>query len=172
MLSKPMQDALNCQINVEFASANQYLALSAFFDRINMKGCAHWMRIQHEEELAHGMKILDYIHDRDGEVTIGTVEAPDTNWGTPQEAFQAALDGERQNSKQIGDLVELATSEKDHSTHAFLQWFVNEQIEEEATAQDIIDKLTFVGDDRTGQFMIDQELAQRVPPPETQAELD
>ena len=104
--------------------------------------------------------------------TIGTVEAPDTNWGTPQEGFQAALDGERQNSKQIGDLVELATSEKDHSTHAFLQWFVNEQIEEEATAQDIIDKLTFVGDDRTGQFMIDQELAQRVPPPETQAEQD
>ncbi len=168
MLSQPMQDALNRQINVEFASAHQYLALSAFFEQMNMKGCAHWMRIQHEEERAHGMKIFDYIHDRDGVVQMLTIEAPETNWKTCQDAFEAALVSERYNSEQIGKLVSLATSEGDHATHAFLQWFVNEQVEEEAITKEIVDKLTFVGEDRTGQFIIDQELAQRTPPPEVE----
>ena len=170
MPSPPMQDALNRQIHVELASANEYLSLSAFFERINMKGCAHWMRIQHDEEVAHAMKIFDYIHDRDGDVTMQAIDAPETMWGSPQEAFAAALASERNNSKQIGKLVELATAESDHSTHAFMQWFVNEQVEEEATAKEIVDKLSFVGDDRTGQFMIDQELGQRTPPPEIDAE--
>lgn len=167
MLSQPMQEALTRQIHVEFASASQYLSLSAYFENLNMKGCAHWMRIQHEEERAHAMKIFDYIHDRDGQVKMSAIDAPDTSWGSAKEAFEAALEGERYNSEQIGKLVELATDEADHSTHAFLQWFVNEQVEEEAITKEIVDKLTFVGEDRTGQFIIDQELAQRTPPPET-----
>ncbi|MBT3343380.1 MAG: ferritin [Gemmatimonadetes bacterium] len=168
MLTQSMQDALNRQINVEFASAHQYLALSSFFEQLNMKGCAHWMRLQHEEERAHGMKIFDYLHDRDGVVKMLPIEAPETGWKTALDGFQSALQSERYNSEQIGNLVALATTEGDHPTHAFMQWFVTEQVEEEATAKEIVDKMTFVGDDRTGQFIIDQELAQRTPPPEVQ----
>lgn len=166
MLSKKMQKALNVQINVEFYSAYSYLALSAWFASRNLQGFAHWMRIQYQEERVHAIKIYDYVHNRDGDVELLPIEAPPGSWKTPLEAFEQALENERHNSAKIDELLELAMAEHDHATQAFLHWFVNEQVEEEAITKQIVDKLMLVGESNTGLFIVDQELGQRPLPPE------
>jgi ferritin len=163
MLSDRMQETLNRQINREFFSAYSYLALTAYFEDINLKGCAHWMRTQYEEELVHANKAFDFVHDRDGRVTLTTLEAPIASWSSPVEAFAFALETEKANSKQIYEVVETAMDERDHATHTFMQWFVNEQIEEEALVNDMLQRLRLVGDNNTGLFLIDHELGLRKP---------
>lgn len=166
MLSEKMAVALNGQVNVELQSAYQYLAMSAYFESTDLKGFAHWMRIQYQEERAHALKIYDFIHDRDGEVTLLPLAAPSTEWDSPMATFQAALEGERENSTKIHELCDLAMEVKDHASLAFLQWFVNEQVEEESVAHDLLQKLKMVADSNAGLFMMDQELAARPVPPE------
>ena len=166
MLTKRMATALNGQVNVELQSAYQYLAMSAFFESTDLKGFAHWMRIQYQEERAHALKIYDFIHDRDGDVTLLPLAAPATKWDSPTATFEAALEYERQNSSKIDDLCDLAMAEKDHASLAFLQWFVSEQVEEEAMANDLLQRLKMVADSNAGLFMMDQELAGRPMPPE------
>lgn len=163
MLSPKMQDALNRQINVEFFSAYSYLALSAWFEAKNLKGFAHWMRVQYQEERVHAIKIYDFVHARDGEVELLPIAAPPRSWTTPLQAFEHALESERNNSAKIYELVEQATVEHDHATGAFLHWFVNEQVEEEAITKQIVDQLELVGESNTGLFMLDQQLGQRSP---------
>jgi ferritin len=160
-----MQETLNKQINREFFSAYSYLALTAYFEDLNLKGFAHWMKTQYEEELIHANKAFDFVNNRDGRVTLAPLEAPQVTWSSPVEAFGFALETEQANSHQIYEVVEAAMEERDHATHTFMQWFVNEQIEEEALVNDMLQRLRLVGDSNTGLFLIDHELGLRVPAP-------
>ncbi len=161
MLSKKMQDALNSQINAEYHSSYLYLSMAAYCERIDLKGFGHWFRIQEQEEMGHVMKFFDYVLDRGGEVTLTAIEGPVTTWDSPLAVFEAALAHERYITGRIGKLVDLALAESDHATNALLQWFVNEQVEEEATADVIVHQLKLAGDTSAVLFMIDRELGQR-----------
>jgi len=161
MASKKMIKSLNEQLNAELYSAYLYYSMSAYFEARNLKGAAHWFRTQAQEELFHASKFYDYIHDRDGEVKLTQIDAPKTQWKSLQEAFNDAYEHEQSITKRIGNLVDLSYSEKDHPTHNFLQWFLKEQVEEEATSKDMCDKMKLIGDSTEGLFMMDHDLASR-----------
>ena len=161
MLSKKMQDALNEQINAEMYSGYLYLAMSAHLDAMGLKGCAHWMRIQYDEEMVHAFKLFGYVQERDGEVELKAIDKPDISFDAPLAAFQAALEHERKVTKLINNLMDLALDERDHASSGFLQWFVDEQVEEEASAGEIVQHLEMVADSKNGLFMIDRELGRR-----------
>ena len=167
MLSERMEQALNGQVNAELQSAYQYLAQSAYFESIDLKGFAHWMRIQYQEERAHALKIYQFIIDREGRVRLMPLAEPVGEWESPTRAFEAALESERDNSRRIHEICDLAMGQTDHATLAFMQWFVNEQVEEEAVAYDLLQRLKLVADSNAGLFMLDQELSQRTPAPES-----
>jgi ferritin len=162
MLSKKMQTALNKQIVAELYSAYLYLSMSAYFHSINLGGFANWMRVQAMEESTHAMKIFDFVNERGGRVLVGAIDKPATNWVSPRAAFEAAYKHEQKVTGMINSLVDLAIKERDHATENFLQWFVSEQVEEEASADEVVQKLKLVGKDGGGLFMVDQELGQRV----------
>lgn len=164
MLSAKMQKAMNQQINAELYSAYLYLAASALFEELDLKGCAHWMRMQYREELLHVDKLFDYIVDREGQVKLQQIEAPKVEAKTPLALFELALAHERKITGLIGDLVDLAGKERDHASAHFLQWFIGEQIEEEANASEIAKQLKRIGDDNQGLFLLDRELATRPMP--------
>jgi len=171
MLSKRMTQALNEQINKEIYSAYLYLSMSAYSTFIGLKGFANWFMVQYQEEMTHAMKIYDYINDQGGQVKLLAIEQPPTEFGSPLEMFEKTLEHEKFVTKRINDLVDLAIKEKDHASNIFLQWFVTEQIEEEANDNEIISKLKLVGKEGNGLFMIDKELAARVfTPPATSEE--
>ena len=141
--------------------------MSAYFQSINLPGFANWMRVQTQEELVHAMKFYDFINERGGRVTLQQVEAPPTEWSSPLDVFENAYKHER----KVTDLVSLAFGEGDHATSIFLQWFVTEQVEEEASADEVVQKLKLVGDASGGLFMLDREMGQRVfTPPAASAE--
>ena len=167
MLGTKMEAALNDQINAELFSSYLYLSMVADFESKNMRGAANWMRIQAGEELMHATKFFDFINERSGRVVLGQIEKPKTEWDSPLAAFEDALEHEKMISGRINDLVDLALAEKDHATNTFLQWFVTEQVEEEANAQAIVDKLKMVGDHGVAIFMVDGELGKRVAAPAT-----
>ena len=157
-----MVKALNEQVNNELYSAYLYLSMSAHSTFIGLKGFANWFMVQYQEEMVHVMKIYDYINDQGGQVKLMAVAEPPAEFGSPLDMFEKTLKHERFITKCINDLVDLAAKEKDHATNIFLQWFVTEQIEEEANDNDIISKLKLVGKEGNGLFMIDKELATRV----------
>jgi ferritin len=165
MINKKIQNAFNQQINAELFSEYLYLAMAAHFESESLKGMANWMRIQAGEERAHAMKFYQYILDRSGKVVLAQIEAPKTNWSSPLEVFEGAYAHEVKVTGLINDLVNLASEEKDHAARQFLEWFVNEQVEEEANASTIVDRLKLVGDNGVAIYMIDQELSQRQPTP-------
>jgi ferritin len=156
-----MEKALNEQLNAELYSAYLYLAMSAWFESQNLPGFAAWMRIQDREETTHAMKFFKFVAERRGRVVLKAIEEPAKDWKSPLAAFEAALEHERYITGRIGDLVNLAVEEKDHATNAFLQWFVNEQVEEEATADSIIQKLKMAEKAPGAMLMLDHELGQR-----------
>jgi ferritin len=162
MLSGKMADALNAQLNAELYSAYLYMSMSAHFHSKSLLGFANWMRVQAQEEMVHALKFYDFINGRGGRVLLGAVEGPPTEWESPVSAFEHVLEHEQKVTGLINDLVNLAVDERDHATNAFLQWFVTEQVEEESSANDIVQKLKLVGGHAGGLFMIDQELAKRV----------
>ena len=162
MIDGRMQEALNKHANAEFYSSYLYLSMSAYFQSINLPGFAHWMRVQAREELAHAMKFYDYVIERGGRVSLQAVEAPTAQWDSPLAAFEDAYRHEQKVTGLINQLVDEAVQTRDHATNAFLQWFVSEQVEEEASADAIVQKLKLMGDAPGGLFMIDHELAQRV----------
>ncbi|MDD4270570.1 MAG: ferritin [Pirellulaceae bacterium] len=166
MLCSKMEEALNSQINAEYYSSYLYLSMAAYFDSINLVGMANWMRVQAQEEMAHAMKFFDFIAERSGRVTLASIDAPPNEWASPLAAFEDALAHERHISSRINKLVDLALAESDHATNNFLQWFVAEQVEEEATADGIVQQLRLVKDAPGGVFLLDRELGQRtfVPP--------
>ena len=172
MLNNEMQDALNQQINIEFNSAYSYLALAAYFEAIHLKGFAHWMRIHYLEERMHANKIFDFIIDRDGRVELLGLAKPRLEWSSPLEAFEWALETEVSNSESIYKLAELAMAKHDYATHTFMQWFISEQVEEEAIVNDMVAKLRLVGDSNAALFLMDQELGQRPMPEEADLQGD
>ena len=146
MISKKMEKAFNDQIQAELYSAYLYMAMSAYFTSQNLDGFAQWMRIQTQEEVSHAMKMYDYLFERDGRAVLLPIDAPQKEWKSPLDAFQAAYKHEQLVTKRIHDMVNLALAEKDHAAHNFLQWFVNEQVEEEASVKAIIQQLKLIGD--------------------------
>ena len=161
-MDEKMQEALNKQLNAEVYSAYLYLSMSAYFQSVNLSGFANWMRVQWQEELAHGLKFYDYVNERGGRVILQAVEAPPSEWDSALAAFQDTYRHEQKVTGMINKLVDLAVEARDHATNNFLQWFVSEQVEEEASADEVLQKLKLVGDDPSGLFMIDQELGRRV----------
>ena len=161
MISKKMEKALNDQINAELCSAYLYLSMSAYFEAENLPGFANWMRIQWQEEVMHALKIYDYVNDRGGRVTLKSIDGPPTKWKSPLDVFQATYKHEQVVTGRINGLVTQAVVEKDHAANAFLQWFVTEQVEEEKSADEIVQKLKRISDVPGVVFMLDKELGQR-----------
>ena len=161
MFSSAMQEAMNQQVNAELYSAYLYMPMAANFEESNMHGMAHWMQIQAKEETSHALKFFKYIVDRGGRVTLTSVAAPPAKWDSPHKVFDDVYKHERHVSTLIDKLVDLAAAEKDHASSAFLQWFVTEQVEEEANASDIQHQLKMIGDSKQALFMLDRHLAQR-----------
>ncbi len=166
MISSNMEKALNDQINAETYSAYLYLSMSAYFADQGLPGFSAWMKAQAQEELFHSMKFFNYVNDRGGRVRLGAIAEPPLEWSSVVDAFEAALDHEKHVTSLINSLVDQAIEEKDHATNNFLQWFVGEQVEEEDSASDIVNKLKLMGQAAGGLFMLDRELGQRtfVPP--------
>ena len=167
MINRKVQDALNYQLNREMYSAYLYLSMSAYFQSMNLKGFANWMYIQAQEEMVHAMKFYDFIIQRSGRVVLADIEAPQKDWGSPLEAFEHVYQHEQKVTELINNLVNLAIAEKDHATNNFLQWFVDEQIEEEASSSEVAEKIKIISEGTAGLYMLDNELGQRVftPPP-------
>lgn len=164
MLNEKMEEALNEQINKELYSSYLYLAMSAYSSSIGLPGFAHWFQIQVQEETIHGMKIFDYINRQGGRVSLKEIKEPPMEFGTPMEIFQKTLQHEQFVTRSINELVNLARSENDEATVSFLQWYVEEQVEEEENDNEIIDKLKNVGEDKAALSELDAELAKRLPP--------
>jgi len=160
-LSDKLQKALNDQINLEFASAYAYLGMAAYFNHTAFSGFAQWMRLQGKEELGHASKFYDYVVDREGKVGLLAIDQPKCEYAAPLDAFQTSLAHEHKVSKSICHLYELAMAEKDYPTLSFLKWFLDEQVEEEKTVSDIVQKLKLVGDNHNGLYQIDQLTAKR-----------
>ena len=161
MLGKKMEQALNDQINAEYFSSYLYLSMAAYFEAENLPGFAHWMQLQSQEELAHAMKFFAYINERGGRVTLKALKTPEKSWKSPLDVFQAAYKHEQYITDRINKLVDLAVKEKDHATNSMLKWFVDEQVEEEANASAIVDKLKLVKGASGGLFIVDRELGAR-----------
>jgi ferritin len=161
MLNAKIQEALNSQINAEMYSSYLYLSMSAHFEAKSFKGMAHWMRIQAQEENIHAMKLYDFVSNRGGRVMLTEIAGPKTEWASPLEAFEDAYKHELKVTGLINNLMNLAAAEKDHAAHDFLEWFANEQVQEESDANLIVEQLKLVGDQGLGLFLIDQQLGQR-----------
>ena len=161
MFSNAMEKAINDQIQKELYSAYVYLSMAAYFEANNLTGAASWMRLQHQEEQLHAMKFFDFINDRGGRVVLQAIQQPPTDFASPLAVFEAALAHEQKVSKSIHDLYALAIGENDYPTQAMLQWFINEQVEEEKNASAIVAQLKMIGDSPAGLFMIDQQLGAR-----------
>ena len=164
MISKKIEKAFNDQIQAELFSAYLYMAMSAYFTDQNLDGMAHWMRMQTQEEVIHAMKMYDYLAERDGRPVLQPIEAPPKTWKSPLAVFEAAFKHEQLVTKRINNMVNLALAEKDHATHIFLQWFVDEQVEEEANADKNVKNIEMTGDSGHGLLMIDREMAARQMP--------
>jgi ferritin len=161
MLSKKISDEMNAQIKHEFASAYLYLAMSARFEADNLPGFAHWMRLQAQEEVEHAMKFYNYIFDRGGSVVLQAIEQPPSEFGTPLEAFQKALEHEKKVTALINNIYASADKENDYASKVFLNWFVEEQVEEEKNATAVVETLKLIGDSKNGLFMLDRQLGSR-----------
>jgi ferritin len=160
MVSEKMAKALNSQLNFELYSAYVYLAMSAHADAVGLKGFANWFNAQYQEEMMHATKFFNYIMDR-AEVELEAIEKPRKEYKDALEMFTETLKHEQEVTARINELASLAIEEKDHATSTFLQWFINEQVEEEATVKEIIDNIKLAGGTGQGLFMINSELATR-----------
>jgi ferritin len=161
MINERVERVINGQINKEFYSYYLYLAMAAHFESANLKGFAHWMRMQAGEESGHAMKLYDYLLERGGKIVLEKLDAPPSNWNSHKNVFEDAYQHEQKVTKAITELFELAKSEKDHPTEVFLQWFIKEQVEEEASAFATLQRLELIGSDGGAIFMLDGELGKR-----------
>jgi len=161
LLTETVEKALNEQINKELFSAYLYLSMAADFESKNLAGFAKWMKAQSAEELNHAMKLFNYVLERGGHVELMAIEKPQQTWESPLKGFQDAYDHERFITQSIYSLLEIAQSAKDYGTMEFLQWYVKEQVEEEAHAEHVMKKLEMINDAPAGLLMLDHELGQR-----------
>lgn len=162
MISPKLQDAINAQINAEFWSAYLYLSMGMHFENEGHAGIANWFKIQFKEEQAHAEILMNYLNSRGGRVVLAPIAEVPTEWKSPLDAFVATLAHEEKVTALINNLYALAEAEKDYATRGKLDWFVSEQVEEEETARDLIERLKLIGDNGMGLYTIDLELASRV----------
>jgi ferritin len=167
-----MQAAINSQINAELYSSYLYLAMAAYLEDISLSGAANWMKIQAQEELLHATKFFDYVHERDGRVVLKAIGEPPREWDSILDVFESAYAHEQKVTALINDLATIAEQERDRASMSFLQWFIDEQVEEEASAKTIADHLRMVQGAPHAVFMIDRELGQRVFTPPAAAPAD
>jgi ferritin len=161
MLSKAMQDAINEQIKNELYSAYLYLAMSHHYEEMNLGGFANWLKVQFQEEQGHAFKFMEYIHERGGQVVLKALDQPPSSFGTNKEVFQQVLEHEKKVTGWIYKLYELALKENDYPTQLMLQWFINEQVEEEKNASEIIAYLDMIDAHDTAVLMLDHDLGKR-----------
>jgi ferritin len=164
MIKQVLQDAINEQITKEMYSANLYLGMSSYFADENLPGFAQWMRYQADEEMMHAMKFFDYVLERGGKAQIGVIDAPTVEYDSPLAAFQKAFEHEQYVTSTINNLMAIAIEEKDYAATSFLQWFVDEQVEEEDNAGSIVEDIKRAADNRSAIFFLDRELGQRPAP--------
>jgi ferritin len=161
-MSPKVLDAINAQIKNELQSHYIYLAMAAYFETTAYKGFGEWMRVQSREEYGHAMKLFDYLRSRNAPIQLQTLDAPKNGFSSkPIEVFKISLAQEEMVTQQINDLYELAQKEKDYATLQFLMWFLQEQVEEENTVSDFIDRLKLAGDDPAGLLRLDDEARRR-----------
>jgi ferritin len=168
MLKDSVRGKLNEQIALEGYSAYLYYAMVGYFESVNLKGFANWMLIQAQEEITHMHRIFTYINDRGATVELQGHPEPPSKWESPEACIAETLVHEQMISEKINECVTLALKENDHSTNAMLQWFVTEQVEEEATADELLQKLKMVDGNSSGLFLLDGELAKRTFVPEAE----
>lgn len=161
MIAKKIEDALNAQINMEQYSAQLYLAMSAHCETKSFRGFGHWLRVQAGEETQHAMKLVAFVLDRGGALRLGAVAAPPTEFGSMVQVFEKILEHEKSNTAKINALFELSRAEKDHASEIALQWYVTEQVEEEANVGQILDQLKAVGEQGGGIWYLDSKLGKR-----------
>jgi ferritin len=159
-----MEDAINQQINKEFYSAYLYLSMSAYCNRIGLPGAEHWFRMQYDEEIIHMAKMFDYVMQHGGNARLLQIDEPPSDFGSILEVFEASLEHEQFVTRSINELLDVAVEEKDHASQVFLQWFITEQVEEEANVTDIVSRLKLAGDNGGALMMIDDKFAQRLAP--------
>ena len=164
MISKKMESAINEQINKELYSAYYYLSMAAYLENESLDGMASFMKAQAHEEVGHAMKFYAYVNEQGGRVILETIEKPQETFDNPQQIFDLSLKHEKFVTSRIHSLVDLALEEKDHATKAFLDWFVTEQVEEEATMDSIVNKFKLLGGSGQGLLMLDAQLGQRSAP--------
>jgi ferritin len=163
MISERIATLLNEQFHKELFSANLYLSMSSYFLAEDLDGFAHFFRLQAEEEMMHAMKQFDYLHEVDSKIEIKAIEAPQTDFKSILEIFQSALGHEQIVTRSINQIVKAALEEGDFATHGFMQWFVNEQVEEESTMRNIIAKLKLASDNQSALFLLNEDLLKRRP---------
>src|SRR5574342_19770 len=161
MISKTMQDSINEQINKELFSSYLYLSMAAYFAEKNLAGFSKWMRVQADEEREHAMKLYEHLEDRGGRVLLKAIEAPKTEWTSNLEAFREAAAHEAMITASINSLYEVALKEKDYPAQVLLQWFINEQVEEEKNAAEIVAQLELIEERGTAVLMLDHRLGKR-----------
>ncbi|MGD8563224.1 MAG: ferritin [Desulfarculaceae bacterium] len=162
MLSDKMAQAFNQQINAELYSSYLYMAMASWFEDKQMPGSAHWMKTQAQEEMTHALKFYGYVNERGGRVLMEAIAGPPNEWASPLAVFQAVLEHEQKVTGLINGLMDLAVTEKDHASQSFLKWFIDEQVEEEASVNEILGKLQMVDQAPGGIYMLDKELAARI----------
>ncbi len=162
MINQKVEQAFNKQINAETYSAYLYWSMSAALEKMNLPGFANWMRIQAQEEMTHALKFYHHIIERGGTVQLTAIDAPPVKWDSVGAVFQDALKHEQLVTGLINGLMDLAMEQRDHAANMFLQWFVSEQVEEEASAMEVLGKLEVVGETAGGLYMLDKEMGQRV----------
>lgn len=160
-ISKPTQDAINEQIKNEFYSAYLYLSMSAHCEASNLPGLAHWLRVQFEEEQTHALKLFDYILERGGHAVLKPIDQPVADWKSPLALFEHVLQHEQHVTALIHKLYETALAEKDYASQVMLQWFINEQVEEEKNAAEIVENLKRIEAHDTAILMLDHRLGKR-----------
>lgn len=161
MIDQKMADSINDQINAEIFSAYLYQSISAWFSDQNLNGMATWMAAQAQEEMVHAMKFYNYLIERGGTVLLKQIDSPPTEWTSPLAAFEAALNHERYITERINKMMDLAIEIRDHAAKGLLQWYVDEQVEEEANASENVEKLKMIGDLGNGKYMLDKEFGAR-----------
>ena len=161
MINEKMNKAFNDQINAELYSAYLYLSMNAYFEEQSLTGFANWMKIQVQEEIAHGMGMYDYLNSRDGHIILEEINKPDCTWNSPLEVFEAVLKHEKHVTSLINNLADVAEAQKDRAAMQFINWYIKEQVEEEATAKTIVDKLKMAGNDTNALLLLDSELGSR-----------
>jgi ferritin len=161
MLKKKIQDKMNDQIKHELYSAYFYLSMAAYLESANLPGAAHWMRLQAQEEQEHAMKFFEHIHDRGGRVILQAIDQPPAEFSGLLDVFEKTLEHEQKVTGLINDLYSLAVKEEDYASQIFLQWFVDEQVEEEKNATQIVEQVKMIGDHKGSLFMLDGHLGRR-----------